>query len=106
MARRTAFEGAYRKGFEAGAASLPKRNPYGDYRTWYGGITFSRAFQQHWERGYMHGAAEAYRKLSDGNSEQEAWARNFTCPNCGPCSYNMVRPDKTCALCEANLIRG
>ncbi len=48
-----AIEGARRKGREARKQGKNQTdNPYGDARTWYGGVTFARAFRRAWDAGW------------------------------------------------------
>lgn len=46
--------GAWRKGVKA-ALFGPEHNPYGDARTYRGGVTFARAFSKRWDEGYARG---------------------------------------------------
>lgn len=48
-----AFRSAYIKGAKCAIrnGSL-EENPYGDARTYYGGVTFARAFWKCWNRGF------------------------------------------------------
>jgi hypothetical protein len=54
-----AFDGAERKGREARDRGEPvSKNPYGDERTHYGGVTFARGFWRAWKRGWVERDAE------------------------------------------------
>lgn len=49
-----AFASAEAKGAKARQEGKPiTANPYGDDRTWYGGVTFARAFWRSWRRGWQ-----------------------------------------------------
>ena len=51
-----AFKSAFRKGFISGFYGYSIKDcPYGDQRTWYGGVTFARAFWRYWEEGFKQG---------------------------------------------------
>ena len=53
-----AFLGAYHKGIVAGRDGKTIRDcPYGDWRTYRGAVTFSRAFIKYWEEGLEAGNA-------------------------------------------------
>jgi ribosome modulation factor len=55
MKRRTALEGAYRKGLAACVAgAAPGDCPYADKRKWSGALTWSRAFRNAWRDGFEH----------------------------------------------------
>lgn len=63
--RSRAFQSALRKGYEAFHAGEKKTAcPYTDHRTWYGGVTFSRAFIKRWEEGWE--------SASEGKTLEEA----------------------------------
>lgn len=48
-----AYDGAHRKGRSARDRGIPEtESPYGDHRTWAGGVTFSRAFLRAWLAGW------------------------------------------------------
>ena len=54
-----AWRGAYRKGYEAGAAGVARENcPYDDKRKWNGRLTWSRAFMSCWCDGWEAGREE------------------------------------------------
>lgn len=51
--RNAAFASAFHKGATARAAGKPaNHNPYPDYRTYRGSVTFSRAFARYWQDGW------------------------------------------------------
>ncbi len=57
-----AFRGAFRKGLEAGYATMMGQEdtkwskcPYKDKRKWNGKLTWSRAFQTTWDDGFTWG---------------------------------------------------
>lgn len=43
--------GAYKKGVKAFYLG-DGRNPYGDQRTWHGGVTWARAYWRAWQQGF------------------------------------------------------
>ena len=48
-----AFQGAYKKGFQARLGGKPRSaNPYGDDTQQHGGVTWGRAFWRHWNWGW------------------------------------------------------
>jgi hypothetical protein len=52
--RVSAFDGARNKGALARIEGKPiSANPYGDARTWHGGVTFARAFWRAWRVGWQ-----------------------------------------------------
>lgn len=55
MKRRTALDGAYRKGIHARLNDEPiTACPYEDKRKWNGKLSWSRAFQNAWRDGWQH----------------------------------------------------
>ena len=51
-----AYAGAWRKGAQAALSGKPESScPYKDHRTYYGAVTWSRAFQRIWFAGYRWG---------------------------------------------------
>ena len=60
-----AFIGAYKKGYYAARTDKPRVTPYGDWRTYHGGVTFSRAFIRYWLRGYDDAKKMEVEPLSD-----------------------------------------
>lgn len=59
MTENRAMLGAKRKGREARDAGRPiTANPYPDWRTYHGAVTFSRAFQRYWAEGWKERDAE------------------------------------------------
>lgn len=74
-----ALQGAYRKGYEAGAAGLGlDACPYEDKRKWNGRLTWSRSFQAAWRDGWdagrLHNPITAYYadRSRSGDSAREA----------------------------------
>ena len=64
-----AFLAAYRKGYQARLDGKSEKScPYKDHRTWYGGITFSRAFIHRWEDGWY----DAHRELTKHHDPADA----------------------------------
>ena len=57
--RNKALSGAYRKGVRAFMEGKPCKAPYSDARTWYGGVTWSRAFIRMWEDGWRDAEKES-----------------------------------------------
>lgn len=45
------------------------------------------------------------KKESFATPSMVKWASQFTCPKCGPCTYEMVTTKKTCLDCDSSLIR-
>lgn len=66
---RNPFLGAFKKGYRcAEDGGKINDNPYGDQRTWFGGVTFARGFWKAWNSGF-----EAYNNNPPpeaGRSEQ------------------------------------
>jgi len=59
-----AFRAAYEKGIGAAREDVPREdNPYLDWRTDRGSVTFSRAFRRYWFRGW-----DDYTELVGGTS--------------------------------------
>ena len=63
--RKSPFDGATRKGYQAGIKGKPIDScPYRDLRTDRGCVTFSRGFRTAWRNGWREGSAASEKALA------------------------------------------